>query len=129
MLKNERIRPEAIKLSSLFTKTYGIINKSLLWKLRIPLVSNPRYRGKMQCPRRGIRPARAETNRRSPKGERANQSNLRVELPLSLSATRRNALCGRREWSRGDASDTDEAQRASAQVMRESIEPAFGSYH
>ena len=105
-----------------------IVSKLLLWKLRIPVMPDPRPQENANVPG-GNSPARAETNRRSPKGERANQSNLRVELPLSLSATRRNALCRRREWSRGDASDIDEAQRASAQVMRESIEPAFGSYH
>src|SRR6478672_12519959 len=35
MLKNGRIRQEIVKLYSLFTITYEIINKSSLWKLRI----------------------------------------------------------------------------------------------
>ena len=44
-------------------------------------------------------------------------------ITLKLPTIWRTEVCPRREWSRGDASDIDEAQRASAWVMRESIEP------
>ena len=50
-------------------------------------------------------------------------------ITLKLPTIWRTEVCPRREWSRGDASDIDEAQRVSAWVMRESIEPTLGSYH
>ena len=59
--------------------------------------------------------------------ENANQSNLREESPLSWPTLWHIALCPRREWSRWEASDMDVARRASAWVMRESIEPEGGT--
>src|SRR4029077_14047670 len=72
--------------------------------------------------------AGAARHRRSPEGvsfrEKANQSNLRSGLPLSWPTLWHAMSCPRREWSRWEASDIDEAPQGEFSGESESIEPS-----
>ena len=74
----------------------------------------------------GMEPLGSEQHGQSPKGEGAGASES-IEPALHVATKLANLLarraCPRREWSPRERRDIDEAQRASAWVMRESIEP------
>src|SRR5438477_5771831 len=74
-----------------------------------------------------MEPAGAVRHRRSREAvsawQCANQSNLHAESPQSSPTFRRVGQCPRREWKPRVRLDIDLAQRASARIMRESIEP------
>ena len=60
---------------------------------------------------------------RSPR--RPDQSNLRSILPLSWPTLRHAVLCPRREWSRRERRDIDEAPKGELSGESESIEPTL----